>query len=161
MEREIPTNHPARDDGVRPASAGEPPLGELLKRLTTDTGELVRQEISLARAELRQVGATAARDGAKVAAATGLALAGGLALTAFLVIGLGALLDNYWLSALIVGLAFVAIAATLGRSAVADVKQRGLVPQQTIASLKEDASWMKQEAREVKREITRDDVSTR
>lgn len=165
MEREIPTNVPHRVDGARVdaprVGAAEPPLGELLRRLTTDTGELVRQEISLARAELRQVGATAARDGARLAVAAGAALAGALALTAFLVVGLGALLGNYWLSALIVGLLFVAIGAVLGRGALNDVKRRGLVPQQTIASLRDDARWAKQEAREVKREFTRDDVSTR
>lgn len=145
----------ARDVGsTGPAGGGEPSLGELLRRLTTDTSELVRKEITLAKTELREAGTTAARDGTKIGIAAGLGLAGALSLTAFLVIGLGAALDNYWLSALIVGLALLGIGAVLVRSAVADIKRRGLTPQQTLGSLREDAAWAKQEAREVKRELT-------
>jgi len=144
---------------VRPvtgASAGgaEPSLGELFRRLTTDTSELVRQEISLAKTEARQAGATLARDGTRIGIAVGLALAGALALTAFLVILLGDLLDNYWLGALLVGVVLLAVGGILARNAVADVKRRGLTPEQTIDSLREDARWAKQEAREVKRELT-------
>ena len=141
----------AAGGAVRP----EPSLGELLTRLTTDTGELVRQEVALARAEVRQVGNTLARDGARLGIALGLALAGALALTAFLVIAIGDLLNNYWLGALVVGLVLLGVGAVLARSAIADVKRRGLTPQQSVASLKEDAAWAKQESREVKRELTR------
>ena len=136
-------------------AAGEPSLGELLRRLTTDTGELVRQEVSLARAEMREVGSRVARDGTKIGIALGLALAGVLALTAFLVIALGDLVGNYWLGALIVGLVLVGVGAFMAKSAVDDVKRRGITPQQTVATLKEDAAWAKEEVREVKRELTR------
>jgi uncharacterized membrane protein YqjE len=157
----------ARDDlDIRPAPGGsaasaaapaasEPPLGELLKRLTTDAGDLVRAEVALAKTELRETGSALARDGAKVGVAAGLALAGALALTAFLVIALGALLDNYWLSALIVGVVLLAVGGLLLRSALADVKRRGVMPAQTAETLREDAQWAKAEARQVKRELTR------
>ena len=137
-----------------PGSA-EPPLAELLKRLTTDAGDLVRAEVALAKAELRQTGATLARDGAKIGAALGLALAGALALVAFLVLGLGAMFDNYWLSALIVGVVLLAIGGFLARNAVNDVKQRGIMPTATLETLREDARWAKEEARQVKQELTR------
>ena len=144
-----------RDGAVAGGGAAEPSLGELLRRLTTDTGELVRQEVSLARAEMREVGGRVARDGAKIGIALGLALAGVLALTAFLVIALGDLVGNYWLGALIVGLVLLGVGAFMAKSAVDDVKRRGVMPQQTVATLKEDAAWAKEEAREVKRELTR------
>ena len=144
-----------RDGAVAGGAAAEPSLGELLRRLTTDTGELVRQEVSLARAEMREVGSRVARDGTKIGIALGLALAGVLALTAFLVIALGDLVGNYWLGALIVGLVLVGVGAFMAKSAVDDVKRRGVMPQQTVATLKEDAAWAKEEAREVKRELTR------
>ena len=145
-----------RDVGARvEATAGaEPSLGDLFKRLTTDTGELVRQEISLAKAEMRQAGATLARDGAKIGIAVGLALAGVLALTAFLIVALGNLLDNYWLAALIVGVLFLAIGGLMARNAVNDIKRRGLKPEETIGTLQEDTAWAKQEARDLKRELT-------
>ena len=145
-----------RDVGARAeATAGtEPSLGELFKRLTTDTGELVRQEVNLARAEMRQAGATLARDGTKIGIALVLALAGVLALTAFLIIALGNAFDNYWLAALIVGVVFLAIGGFMARNAVNDVKRRGLKPEETIGTLQEDKAWAKQEARELKRELT-------
>jgi uncharacterized membrane protein YqjE len=150
------------DPRIRSSVEGDRPpadasLGELFRRLTTDTTDLVRQEIALAKVEMREVGATAARDGARLGMAMGLALAGALTITAFLVLVLGSALHNYWLAALIVGLALLAIGAVLARGALADIKTRGLTPQQTIGTLREDAAWAKTEAREVKRELTRAD----
>ena len=157
MEREqIGYPPPRRDDGPRPTVGGpEPSLGELFTRLTTDTGDLVRQEVALARAEMREMASTAARDGTRMGIALGLALAGVLALTAFVVVALGDLFDNYWLGALLVGVAFLAVGGFLAKSAVNDIKRRGLKPEQTMATLREGAAWAKEEAREVKREITR------
>ncbi len=157
MAREQYDPRVERRDVGAPAEAtagSEPSLGELFKRLTTDTGELVRQEVNLAKAEMRQAGATLARDGTKIGIAVGLALAGVLALTAFLVVGLGDLLDNYWLAALIVGVLFLAIGGFMAKNAVNDVKRRGLTPDETIGTLREDTAWAKQEARELKREMT-------
>ena len=159
MEREqVGFRGPHRDGSsgadVGGVGGGEPSLGELFRRLTTDTSELVRQEISLARAEVREVGGTLARDGTKIGIAAGLALCGALAVTAFLVIALGDLLNNYWLGALIVGLVLLGVGAVLAKNAVADVKRRA-VPEQTLGSLREDAAWAKQETRELKRELTR------
>jgi uncharacterized membrane protein YqjE len=145
------------DAGARVDATGqaEPPLGELFKRLTSDTGELVRQEVALARAEMREAGATLARDGAKIGIAFGLALAGVLAIAAFLIVALGDLLGNYWLAALIVGVVLLGVGALLTRNAVSDIKRRGLTPNQTVGTLREDAAWAKQEAQDVKRELTR------
>ncbi len=140
-----------RSDAGRP----EPSLGDLIKQLSADSGRLIQQEVALAKTEMRQAGATLARDGTKIGIAVGLALAGTLALTAFLVLALGDALDNYWLSALIVGVLLLAIGAILVRSAVRDIKERGLMPAQTMETLREDAAWAKQESREFKRELTR------
>jgi uncharacterized membrane protein YqjE len=158
MEREqqIETGGAARGSVDRvPPTGAEPSLGELFARLSTDTGELVRQELSLARAEMKQMGATLARDAARMGTALVLALAGALALTTFLVIVLGHLFDSYWVSALVVGVVFLAIGGIMARNATRDIKQRGVTPTQTVNTLRDDALWAKQEAREVKREITR------
>jgi uncharacterized membrane protein YqjE len=156
MEREqIELRGQRRADAapVEAPAGAEASLGELFKRLTTDTGELIRQEVNLAKAEMRQAGATLARDGTKIGIALGLALAGALALTAFLVVALGELFNNYWLSALIVGALFLAIGGVMARNAVNDVKRRGLQPAQTIQTIRDDAAWAKQEAQEFKREL--------
>jgi uncharacterized membrane protein YqjE len=145
-----------RPDGAsgRPFATPEPSIGELLRRLSTDTSELVRQEVALAKAEMRRTGTTLARDGARIGVAVGLALVGALALGAFAVLALGQLLDNYWLAALIVGLVLLGIAYVVGNAAVADVKRRGLGAPQTAESLREDAVWARREMREVRRELT-------
>ena len=135
-------------------AAPEPSLGELLRRLSQDTGELVRQEMLLAKAEVRRTGATLARDGARIGIAVGFALAGTLAVGAFAVLALGQLLDNNWLAALIVGVVLLAAGYFLGLAAVNDVKRRSIGAPQTADSLREDAAWARQELREVRRELT-------
>lgn len=152
---------PTRGSPGAPTAASNASLGELLKRLTSDTADLVRQEAALAKAELRATGSMLAADGAKIGVAIGLALAGALSLTAFLVLALGNLLGGaFWLSALIVGVAFLGIGALLVRNAVHDVKQRGLAPRQTIATLREDKAWASREARELKHDLTTDPTAS-
>jgi hypothetical protein len=154
-DREIRSE--SRGDAARPATTAprDASLGELFKQLSTDTGELIRQEAALAKTEMREVGSTLARDGAKIGIAAGLGLIGALALATFLVIALGDLLgDRYWLSSLIVGVVALGVAAMLGRNAVRDVKERGLKPQQTLATLREDGDWASQQARELKHDLT-------
>lgn len=161
MERERAVGiGPDRDGTMDVAStlrtpAAEPSLGELIGRITSDTTELVRAEMKLARAELRQMGGTVAKDATKVGVGIGFGLAGALATTAFLVVALGDLLNNYWLGALIVGVVFLGTGAVLARNAVADIKRRGLKPEQTLDSLREDARWAKRELADVKQELTR------
>lgn len=147
-------------DGMLPRAApqnGGASLGELFKRLTSDTGELIRQEATLAKAELRETGSALAGDARELGIAFGLALAGALALVAFLVIALGNLLgDRYWLSSLIVGVLALGIGAMLAKSAINDIKTRGIKPQQTIDTLREDKEWAGQQARELKHDLTTD-----
>jgi uncharacterized membrane protein YqjE len=151
-EREIGLN---RGNGtMRPGvpGASEPSLGELFGQLSTDAGQLIRQEVALAKAELRETGATLARDGAKLGMAAGLGLLGALAATAFLIVALGDLFDNYWLSALLVAAGLLGAAAYLGKSALADIRERGVKPEATLETLREDASWAKRETEALKRE---------
>lgn len=141
---------------TQPASmaGGEPSVGELFGQLSSDAGRLVRQEVALAKAELRETGATLARDGTKIGIAVGLGLLGGMAATAFLIVALGDLLDNYWLSALIVTVLLLGVATFLAKRAVDDIRRRGVKPEQTLATLREDVDWAKQEAQVVKRGLT-------
>ncbi len=153
-DKEVRLRH--RGESVPPEPAAtEPSLGELFKRLTSETSELIRQEMSLAKVEMREAGGMLARDATKIGIAVGFALAGVLALAAFAIVGLGDLVANYWLAALIVGVLLLAVGGYLVRSAVNDIKRRGLKPRETLQTLRDDASWAKQEGRELKRELTR------
>src|SRR5687767_4227607 len=91
-EREYFRRVVQRSDGYRQYDEPmheEAPIGELLSRLAADTTLLFRQEMSLARAEVRE-SAIRIRDLSKrLVLAAALALPGAMAVTAFLVIALG------------------------------------------------------------------------
>jgi Putative Actinobacterial Holin-X, holin superfamily III len=144
-----------RDTAMRDNAIRERSLGELFRDLTTETSELVTKEIALLKAEARQAAATLARDGARLGLAVGVAFTGVLALTAFLIAGLGDLLNGrYWLSALIIGVLFLAIGGGLVKSAIADFKRRSLEMKQAVETLKDTGKWAKQEVQQVKQELT-------
>ena len=156
---EIEVRVEPQGDALPPATttSTEPSLGELFKRLTTDTSELIRQEAALAKAEMLEMTRGLAGDAAKVGVAGGLALVGVLALSAFLILALGNVLGGaYWLSSLIVGVIALAVGVMLGRSAMNDIKSRSLKPEQTIATLRADKAWAGQQARELKHDLTTD-----
>lgn len=135
-------------------TAGEPSLGELFGQLSSDAQHLIRKEVELAKAELREAGTTLAKDGAKIGVAVALALLGAFAATAFAIVALGDLLDNYWASALIVTVVLLGAAAFLARSAMNDIRQRGVKPTETLETLREDADWAKREVRSLKHDLT-------
>lgn len=132
----------------------EPSLGELLRRLSTDSSHLMRQQFELAKMELKETGTRWSQAATKLGVALIVALAGGLALTAFLVIGLGDLMDNYWASSLIVGATLTVTALILIKRALAVVRQDGLGLDDTAGTLRDDAQWAKKELRNFKRELT-------
>jgi hypothetical protein len=130
----------------------EPPLGELFRQLSDDATRLIKQEVALGKAELRHTATALGRDAAQLAVAAVLGLLGALAATAFLIVGLGVLLANFWLSALIFSLVFLVAAAILGKRALDDIRSRSLAPTRTIETLQADAEWAKREVQAVKRD---------
>jgi uncharacterized membrane protein YqjE len=132
----------------------DPSIGELFKRLSSDTGDLLQQEIALAKAEAREIAKNARRAAVRMAMAAGLALTGVLALTAAVIIALGnALGGAYWLSALIVAVLALGTGALLAKRAGDHLSPARIAPRETAESLKEDARWAGREARELKRDI--------
>jgi uncharacterized membrane protein YqjE len=139
-------------DGRAPASA-EPQLGDLFRQLAQDSATLVRQEMALAKAELRDNVKSVARDTAKIAVGAVLAAVGALVLVLFLVLLLGSALNHYWLGALIVGVLFVAIGGFLAMNAMKRLKQDTITPDQTLQTLKEDKQWLQSEMKQVRRDL--------
>ncbi len=148
----VTTITPIRSDGAHEAS-----FGDLIKSLGGDSRALLQKEVELAKAEVRETGTRLARDAAKVGIAAGLAFVGVLALTAFLVIGLGNVLGgSYWLSSLLVGGVAAGVGYSMLKSATNDIMQHGIAPRQTLESLREDKDWVAQQARELKHDLTTD-----
>jgi Flp pilus assembly protein TadB len=121
-------------------------LGDLIGELTAEARTLVRQEIALARAELRRIVSRYAQDGTKVGAGALLAHTGFLAIVAGAILAL-ALVVPLWASALIVGVVLALAGYLLIRTGINDMKENPPVPEQTIASLKEDKEWVQNQMR--------------
>jgi uncharacterized membrane protein YqjE len=123
------------------------PIGALLKDLTIDLGDLVREETALAKLELRTAGTALTQTVLRATVGAALSQVGLLALAAALVMWLGDTLDGrYWLSALLVGLVTLVIGLFLGRITLRDLR-RVLAPDQTIAAAHENVTWAKHETK--------------
>ena len=112
----------------------------MLKGTVSSLGDtlrnLVRSEVELAKAELKQEASQVGKAGGMIAGGGVLGLTG----FTFLMWGLIYLLGRklpMWVSASIVGSALVTIAAFLGMSGRNQLQQTDLKPEQTIDSLKE------------------------
>lgn len=129
------------------------PVGDLLRRIGQDAGTLVRDEIALAKLEMRESIQSYVQPAMRLGIAAGAGLVGAFALTAFLIIGLGDALDNYWLSALIVTAVLLVTAAVLAKGALETIKHNSLAPKETARTLKEDKQWASREARDFKQSL--------
>jgi uncharacterized membrane protein YqjE len=124
---------------------------ELLRQLSQQTGDLVRQEMELAKAELTEKGKAAGLGAGMFGGAGLVALYAVGALTASAILALAIVLDP-WLAALIVGVVYAAIAAILALTGRKKVEQATPpVPEQAIESTKEDVEWTKQRAQAARR----------
>ena len=119
---------------------------DLLRELSQQTGDLVRKEMELAKAELREKGKAAGIAGGMFGGAGVIALYGVGALIAAAILGLAIVLDA-WLAALIVGAGCLAVAGILALTGKKKVTQATPpMPEQAIESSKEDIEWTKQRA---------------
>ena len=121
-------------------------LGELLAELARETSSLVRQEVTLARTEMTQKVTQVGRDVGVIGVGGAIAYAGLLAIIAAVILGLGQFIP-LWLSALIVGLVVAGVGYVLIQRGLSALKRANLTPQETIATLKEDAEWAKEQTK--------------
>ena len=129
----------------------ERPIGEVASALTRDLSLLIRQELELAKAEMRQKGRIALPGLGMMGAAGIVGLLAAGALTAFVILLLSLFLDE-WLAALLTALALAGVAAALALAGKERVEEVGSpLPEQTIETMKEDAEWMKEQARSARR----------
>lgn len=129
----------------------ERPIGEVASALTRDLSLLIRQELELAKAEMREKGRVALPGLGMMGAAGVVGLLAAGALTAFVILLLSLFLDE-WLAALLTALALAGVAAALALAGKERVEEVGSpLPEQTIETMKEDAEWMKEQARSARR----------
>ena len=136
---------------TRDSDLRQEPIGELLKRLSQETTQLVRQEVDLAKAEFAEKGKKAGAGAGMFGAAGVTALLGLGALTACLILALDHAMAD-WLAALIVAVVWAAVAGVLalrGRDKVQEAAPP--VPEQTMETVKEDVQWAKTQTQSVRR----------
>jgi uncharacterized membrane protein YqjE len=126
--------------------AGRPDegIGSLLGGIIKDLQDMVRGEIQLARAEIRD------DMGTIRSSLMSIGLAALFALTGFIFAMLAAtyvlnIWVRMWIAAAIVGAALLTIGMVLAMSAKKKMSAASLKPEQTIASVKETSQWAKQQ----------------
>ena len=127
-------------------TAEERSIGELFGELSQDVAMLVRQEAQLAKTEMQQKLSKVTTDLVSLASGGVVALIGGLALTAALIllliqpVGLAP-----WLAALVVGLVFGILGWVLVQRGLTNLKRTDPTPRRTVESIKDDIQWAKEQ----------------
>jgi hypothetical protein len=135
-----PTGAGANASAGAAAAAQPGSVGELISEITQDLTGLVRDEINLAKAELKQEATKAGKAGGMLAGAgyAGHLLVLFVSLT--VVFALSHAIDIAW-AALIVSALWAVIGAVLYVKGRARLKEVNVKPEQTVETLKEDAKW--------------------
>jgi VIT1/CCC1 family predicted Fe2+/Mn2+ transporter len=127
-------------------TAEERSIGELFGELSQDVALLVRQEAQLAKTEMQQKLSKVTTDLVSLAAGGVVALVGGLALTAALIL---LLVDPIgmmpWLAALLVGAVLGIVGWVLLQRGMKDLKRTDPTPRRTVETIKEDLQWAKEQ----------------
>lgn len=120
----------------------ERPLSELFSDLVTETSNLVRNEVALAKVEITNKASKIGKNIGSLVIGGAVAYAGVLGIGAAVIMLLGRVIPM-WLSALIVGLVVVGIAWLMISKAMTELQRVDLKPEATVESVKEDAQWIK------------------
>ena len=135
-------------------TAETPSLGTLFKELSDDSTRLLRQEIELAKAEMSE------KLDVYRANMTKLVIGGALLVAALFGVlitvnhGLTALLDQfmdlgiaYWLSPLIITVIIGLVGKSMLGSATANMREEGVVPRKTVATLRNEKNWIEEKVK--------------
>jgi hypothetical protein len=120
----------------------ETSVGELIGNISDDLTRLFRQEVELAKAELRQEAAKAGKAAGMLGGAGFAGYLGVVLLSFALVFALGNVMDLGW-AALIVAAIWGVIGAVLYANGRKKLKTVDPVPHRTVDTIKEDAQWLK------------------
>ena len=127
-------------------TAEERSIGELFGELSQDVGLLVRQEAQLAKTEMQAKLSKVTTDLVALAAGGIVALVGGLALTAAVIL---LLIDPVglkpWLAALVVGALMGIIGWVMLQRGLKDLKRTDPTPRRTVETIKDDIQWAKEQ----------------
>jgi hypothetical protein len=124
---------------------------QLLRELTTETRNLLKQEVDLAKTEMTEKASRVGTNLGALAVGGAVVFLGALALLAAVVYGLTSILSQLisigiavWLAPLIVGGALAGIGWSMVKKSLGTLKHESLAPQKTTQSLQENKAWLKE-----------------
>lgn len=120
------------------------PLGDLFGDLATEMSNLVRQEVALAKVEVGQKAKYVGKNVGYLVVGGAVAYAAMLAVIAAIIMLLAKVMPN-WGATLLVGILVAGVGWFLIGKALSALQQTDITPRQTVETLKEDATWMKQQ----------------
>jgi hypothetical protein len=135
-----PATAPTTASRTMTADRGRRGAGALVSEVASDMSMLVRQEIDLAKAEVRQSAGRAGKGAGMFGGAAGAGVFAVLFLLLAAMFGLSEVMALGWAALIVAALVIVSAAAfaLLGR---ANVKKAHAKPEQTVETLKEDMQW--------------------
>ena len=120
----------------------ETSVGELIGNISNDLSTLFRQEVELAKAELKQEASKAGKAAGMLGAAGFAGYLVVILLSFALVAALSNVMDPGW-AALIVAVIWGIVGAVLYANGRKKLKDVDPVPHRTVDTIKEDAQWLK------------------
>lgn len=131
---------------------GRRPVGSLLRELAGEGSALVRAEISLAKAEVKENLTRVERSAVSGAIGGAVLHSGLLTLLASAVLALS-LVWPAWLSALVIGAVVATIGAILVLTAKRKMELRQMKPERTMSSLERDLHFARDEGRRARERL--------
>jgi hypothetical protein len=130
--------------GASPDTVPQPSLGDLFSELSRDFGQLVRDEVQLAKTEVTDEVRVVARASGMLGVAAYAAVTAILLLSFAAAWGLAELMPIGF-AFLVVGIVWAAVGAIAFVYGRKQLQAVNLKPEQTIATLQEDVQWAKQQ----------------
>jgi cation transport ATPase len=138
-------------DNVSQQNSDRDSYGSILKELGLSAKDVIQSEIQLASSEVRFAAKKVAEHASQAAIFGGLLAISVFPFLAFLVIGLGNLMDGrYWLSSLIVAVVCAAIGGPMALRAFRKIKEQDLAFSYTRDSLDQGLSKVQQKMTHIK-----------
>jgi hypothetical protein len=144
MTTGFPPESELRSEAGQPASDAS--IGQLMSEVAGDVSKLFRQEVQLAKAELKEEAVKAGKAGGMLAGAGFAGYMVAVLLSLALVFALGAVMPLGW-AALIVAIIWAIIGGVLYAMGRQRLKRVDPVPRQTIETLKEDKQWLRDQTK--------------
>jgi uncharacterized membrane protein YqjE len=137
---------PLRDPAAPPPSGAEPSIAQLLSNLVADAQTLVRKEFDLAKTEIMSEVDKVRQGAIMLGAGIALAAIGGLFLLGMVAELLVAAGLDRWVAYMILGGLLAIVGGIVLFVGIKRFQTVDPVPRETIETIKEDVSWLKEQS---------------